>query len=158
MDKLNLGKEFAMRLRDSMIQSGFYSLRSNSGVDIDKLAELSGHSLQICRKYLRGQAIPEPVKLAEIASKLNVSPGWLLFGDLYPQNNKMNTHILIDKNLLHYMFTQARTLYHTKRTDDELSDFLVDLTKEVSLIDANEEQSKQIIDLVLSSAKHFSAR
>src|SRR5580692_1281071 len=81
MEKVDLTKQFSYRLRDAMIAAGFNSQRSTSGVCIHKLAEITGYSVQICRKYLRGEAIPEPLKLAEIAAKLHVSPGWLLFGD-----------------------------------------------------------------------------
>lgn len=81
MEKVNLAKQFADRLRDAMIAAGFNSQRSTSGVCIHKLAEITGYSVQICRKYLRGEAIPDPVKLREIAVKIHVSPGWLLFGD-----------------------------------------------------------------------------
>lgn len=81
MEKVNLAKQFADRLRDAMIAAGFNSQRSTSGVCIHKLSEITGYSVQICRKYLRGEAIPDPVKLREIAVKIHVSPGWLLFGD-----------------------------------------------------------------------------
>ena len=61
MEKVNLTKQFAYRLRDAMIAAGFNSQRSTSGVCIHKLAEITGYSVQICRKYLRGEAIPEPL-------------------------------------------------------------------------------------------------
>ena len=88
MEKVNLTKQFAYRLnRDAMINAGFNSQRSTSGVCIHKLAEITGYSLQICRKYLRGEAIPEPIKLVEIAAKTDVSPGSLLFGDAHDDSN-----------------------------------------------------------------------
>ncbi len=83
MEKVDLTQQFAYRLRDAMIAAGFNSQRSTSGVSIHKLAEITGYSVQICRKYLRGEAIPEPLKLVEIAERLNVSAGWLLFGDAH---------------------------------------------------------------------------
>ncbi len=157
MNKIDLTKQFAQRLRDTMIATGFNSPRSTSGVNIHKLAEITGYSSQICRKYLRGQAIPEPIKLAEIATKLSVSPGWLLFGDRQERNEHDNKNITISKRLLHYMLTHAGELYHPERSNDEVSDFLLDLARDISQINANEEQSKKIIDLALSSARHFRA-
>ena len=151
MEKIDLTKQFAARLRDTMITAGYDSQRSTSGVSVDKLAEITGYSPQICRKYLRGQAVPEPLKLVEIATKLHVSPGWLLFGDSHNTHHKIS----INRDLLHYIFTQARELYHPERSADEISDFLLDLTQDISQINANEELSKKIIDLALSSAKHF---
>ena len=154
MEKVDLTKQFALRLRDTMIKAGFNSQRSVSGVSIEKLAEITGYSLQICRKYLRGEAIPDPTKLVDIAEILHVSPGWLLFGDSISDTISSNT-ITISKNLLHYIFTQASELYISKGSAEEVADFLEDLSSDISHINANEEQSKKIIDLALSSAKHF---
>jgi hypothetical protein len=156
MEKVNLTKQFAYRLRDAMIAAGFNSQRSTSGVSIHKLAEITGYSVQICRKYLRGEAIPEPTKLVEIAMKLNISPGWLLFGDAHNDSYMSHDRVTISKNLLHYIFTKAACLYNGDLKEDEVPDFLMELIKDISLINANEEQSKKIIDLALSSVKHFS--
>jgi len=154
MEKINLTKLFAMRLHESLVSAGYTSARSITGVNIEKLAEITGHSPQICRKYLRGEAIPEPVKLAELASKLSVSPGWLLFGDTEKvQINK----VTISKDLLHYIFTQASELYNAEYPAEERSDFLLDLARDVGQINADTEQSKKIIDLALASARRFKA-
>ena len=155
MKKIDLTKQFSMCLREAMIAAGYNSQRSTSGVNIHKLAEISGYSPQICRKYLRGQALPEPTKLVEIAEKLLVSPGWLLFGEPEENNHSTQKNITISKHLLHYMFTHATELYHTEHSKDEIADFLLDLTRDISQINANEEQSKKIIDLALSSVRHF---
>ena len=153
MIKDELINHFSSRLRDSMLAAGHHSQRSPSGVNLHKLAEITGYSLQICRKYLRGEALPEPRKIAEIASKLNVSPGWLLFGD-EPREGLVATHqITISKSLLLYLYTQASKLYITEH--DDTPEFLLALTKDISEIDASEAQSKRIIDLALSSAHHF---
>ena len=155
MDKTDLTKHFAERLRTSMIASGFNSQRSTSGVSIHKLADITGYSLQICRKYLRGEAIPEPVKLIEIASTLQVSPGWLLFGDLQ-DGSVLKKNISINKEVLHYTLVQATCLYRQSTLSDDVPSFLMDLLSDISQINANEEQAKKIIDLAFSSAKHFS--
>lgn len=155
MEKIDFTQHFAMRLRDAMIAAGFNSPRSTSGVNIHKLAEITGHSSQICRKYLRGQAIPEPVKLVDIAACLDVSPGWLLFGDSEIYRERSHHKLTISTDLLHYLFSQAKDLYHATCSADERSDFLLDLAKDLSRINANEAQSKKIIDLALASARHF---
>lgn len=155
MEKVNLTKQFAYRLRDAMIAAGFHSQRSISGVNIHQLAEITGHSVQICRKYLRGEAIPEPIKLIEIAEHLKVSPGWLLFGDAYTVSNIERNKVTISKNLLHYMFTKAAYLYKGALKENEVPEFLVELINDISQLNVNEEQSKKIIDLALSSLKHF---
>ncbi|MFT4058538.1 MAG: helix-turn-helix transcriptional regulator [Legionella sp.] len=156
MEKVDLTKQFAYRLRDAMIAAGFNSQRSTSGVSIHKLSEITGYSLQICRKYLRGETIPEPLKLVEIAARLNVSPGWLLFGESHTDQNINENKIAISKILLHYIFTKAANLYNDALGKEEVTDFLMELVHDVSMINANEEQSKKIIDLALASVKHFS--
>lgn len=156
MEKVDLTKQFAYRLRDALIAAGFNSQRSTSGVNIHKLAEITGYSPQICRKYLRGDALPEPTKLVEIATQLQVSPGWLLFGDMNSDNPVSSDKLTISKTLIRYIFERAYTLYNSGRTEFEIADFLMDLAHDVSQINATDAQSKKIIDLALSSATHFS--
>lgn len=155
IEKVDLTKQFAYRLRDAMIDAGLNSQRSATGVCIHKLAEMTGYSLQICRRYLRGEAIPEPAKLVEIAEKLGVSPGWLLFGDSHNEKQVDELNVVVNKNLLHYIFTRARDLYNVSQDKSEVPDFLLDLINDLSQINASEEQSRKIIDLALASVKHF---
>lgn len=155
MEKIDLTKQFAYRLRDSLIAAGYNSQRSTSGVDIHALAEITGYSPQICRKYLRGHAIPEVAKLVEIATHLHVSPGWLLFGDSHNDSPLSEDKITISKNLFHYILNKANTLYNEHISNEEITQFLFELLKDVSQINADETQSKRIIDLALSSARYF---
>ncbi len=155
MKKNDLMSQFAERLREAMIAAGYGSSRSSSGVDIHKLVEITGYSSQICRKYLRGEVIPEPAKLNDIALKLSVSPGWLLFGDSHSTNRDVKNKITISKDLLHYIFIQANALYNVNPAHHEIPDYLFGLTQNISQIDTDETQSRKVIDIALSSAKHF---
>ena len=156
MDKIEFTKQFAHRLRDTMIAAGLNSMRSTSGVSIHKLAEITGYSVQICRKYLRGEAIPEPIKLIEIATKLQVSPGWLLFGDSHRDNCIERDQVVLSKSLLLYIFESAADLFRKPILENEVPGFLLELINDLSQINTNEEQSKKIIDLAISSVMHFS--
>lgn len=156
MDKVEFNKQFSSRLREAMIEAGFNSQRSISGVSIHKLAEITGYSMQICRKYLRGEAIPDPLKLIEIASKLKVSAGWLLFGDRHSDSTFVADKVIISKNLLLYILKQAAILYTTSRLGNAAPGFLLTLINDVSQINTSEEQSKKMIDLALLSVKYFS--
>lgn len=155
MEKTTLSEQFASRLRDAMLAAGLYSQRSTSGVCIHKLAEITGHSVQICRRYLRGEAIPEPGKLVEIACKLKVSPGWLLFGDHGKLDSNNQEKLIINKNLLQYIFKRALVLYNSSPRQNEIPVFLTDLIGDLSLIDTSQEQSQKIVDLALSSVNFF---
>lgn len=156
MEKGKLIQQFADRLRISLIDAGYGSKRSLYGVNINRFAAMTGYSPQICRRYLRGEAIPEPNKLAEIANELKVSPGWLLFGDCHSSHADEENKITISKDLLHYIFTHVNNLYTKENTEkDILSKFLLDLTNNVSQINADNEQSKKLIDLAMFSVKNF---
>lgn len=155
MDKVDLTQQFAHRLRDAMLRAGLASQRSTSGVCIHALAKITHYSVQICRKYLRGQAIPEPSKLLDIAHALNVAPGWLLFGDSHQAITLAHDTIVIQKKLLSYIFKHAHALYNAPELNDEGADFLLALAEDVSQIAADELQAKQIIDLALRSIAHF---
>lgn len=155
MEKVDLTKQFSYRLKEAMLAAGLNSSRSITGVAVHKLAEITGYSIQICRRYLRGEAIPEATKLVEIAEKLAVSPGWLLFGAQHNTRQVAAEEIIINKNLLSYIFFKASKLYTHSRKLEEVPNFLVELVADISQINASEEQLKKIIDLALSSANHF---
>jgi transcriptional regulator with XRE-family HTH domain len=155
MANTNVTKEFANRLRDAMIRAGFSSQRSTSGVSIHKLTEITGYSVQICRKYLRGEAMPEFSKLMDIATALRVSPGWLAFGDSSSGSEETKTKVIISKESLRYIFMKAACLPDSSSSREESSVFLMELVNAISLINGTEDQNKQIIDLALSSGKYF---
>jgi transcriptional regulator with XRE-family HTH domain len=155
MEKVDLTKQFAHRLRDAMVDAGFNSQRSTSGVCIHKLAEMTGYSVQICRKYLRGEAIPEPTKIVDIAAKLNVSAGWLLFGESHNNLSFKENNISLSRELLHYTLSRSEGLYNNPHFREDAADFLLDLLSNISQINTSEAQLKKIIDLALSTITYF---
>lgn len=155
MIKNNITVSFAERLRISLIKAGYTSNRSSTGVDIMKFANVIQYTPQICRKYLRGETIPEPQKLSEIAQHLQVSPGWLLFGDSHSFEALENHKITINKNILHHLFTHISQLCSPQNSSDKLPNFWLELTEDLQEFNQNEEKSKKIIDMALSSYKHF---
>lgn len=155
MEKELLTKQFASRLRDAMLAAGFSSQRSTAGVSIHRLAEITGHSVQICRKYLRGEAIPEPQKLLVLAQQLNVTPGWLLFGDEDNHSSLVTNTIRVNQNTLSYILNKASYLYKNAQTQAEATKFLIELIVDISQINADEEQTQKIIDLAFSSIIRF---
>lgn len=150
----DLNQQFAVRLRDALLAKGYHSARSPSGIHIQRFADLTGHSLQICRKYLRGQAIPESPKLLEIATHLDVSPGWLLFGDCHGHHHAETNKITINKDLLHYIYTHVSALQQPQPSQAEFcSQFFMTLIQDISQISDDLEQSKKIIDLAVSTLR-----
>ncbi|MGV3740529.1 MAG: helix-turn-helix domain-containing protein [Gammaproteobacteria bacterium] len=154
LEKSDLNRQFAVRLRDALLAKGYDSARSPTGINMQKFADLTGHSLQICRKYLRGQVIPESTKLIEIATHLEVSPGWLLFGDCHGQEHGQTNKITINKELLHYIYVHVSGLLEPQQDQAKFcSQFFMSLTQDVSNISDDLEQSKKIIDLAIATAQ-----
>ena len=155
MNKNNITASFAERLRTSLINAGYQSSRTASGAHVIRFAQAIGYSPQICRKYLRGEAIPEPQKLYEIAAHLNVAPGWLLFGDSHAKEDLQTNKITISKNLLHHLFKHISELCSPMSGPQYLPQFWLELTQDIQELNTDEEQSKKIIDLALSSYKYL---
>ncbi|KTD02342.1 putative transcriptional regulator [Legionella geestiana] len=155
MDPTVLPAAFAARLKDAMLACGHQSQRSTSGVCIHKLAEISGHSVQICRKYLRGETIPDPSKVLEIALKLGVAPGWLLFGELAGTFQIPPNSLVIDKTVLHHVFRRAVALCAVAPPSMNIPLFLSDLVNDLANLEVEDSQSERIVDIAFSSAKYF---
>ncbi|MFA6302111.1 MAG: hypothetical protein WC627_03145 [Legionella sp.] len=100
-------KDFSNRLIEAMKSKGHIASRSPSGICIQTLAKFAGASEQICRRYLRGDALPDYDKVKQIADGLHVNPGWLLFGD---EGHSKTSKNQTDEILLHYILKQSHHL------------------------------------------------
>lgn len=144
---------FATRLISALKNKGYIASRSSKGICIKTLSEFTGASEQICRRYIRGDALPDYEKIKQVAAHLQVNPGWLLFGDEgHPaQNNNQ-----IDETLLHYILKKSHHLHrnsYSKHTD--YADFVLGLFKEVRSIDTSKENLLKIIDLAIGSISSY---
>ncbi|MFA6301662.1 MAG: transcriptional regulator [Legionella sp.] len=146
-------KDFADRLIAVMKSKGHIASRSPSGICIQTLATFTGASEQICRRYIRGDALPDYDKVKQIAKSLQVNPGWLLFGDEgYPLTPKNQ----MDESLMHYILKHSLPLYRdSSRSNDDYADFVLGLAKEVGAIDTTKENLLKIIDLAMSSLSSY---
>lgn len=142
--------DFALRLSESMKAQGHRSSRSPNGVCMKTLAEFADASEQICRRYMRGVALPSHDKIIRIANALKVSPAWLLFGETQVAQESTNQ----DDEVLAYLLTHALRLYpHTQV--EEYVDFILSLHKEIQEIQTSKANLLKIIDLALGSLKSF---
>lgn len=144
---------FAQRLIKALKEKGHIASRSPNGICIKTLAEFTGASEQICRRYVRGDALPDYEKVKQLAEHLQINPGWLLFGDEgYPAPSKHR----IDEHLLHYILKQSHHLYrYTAENNDDYADFVLGLIKEVRSIDTTKENLLKIIDLAIGSISSY---
>lgn len=152
-------QSFAHRLISAMKRAGYTKPRAAHGISIQVLANLMTVSEQICRRYLRGDALPDYEKVINIAAILNVSPGWLLFGDQPNMPTTENNTLHINEELLHYILEKSFALYLLAGDNsNDFSNFVLALLKDVSAIDANHDTLKKIIDLAVSSIYSFDER
>ncbi|MBY0542724.1 MAG: hypothetical protein K2P75_04930 [Sphingobacteriaceae bacterium] len=149
-------KAFANRLIQTLKDRGHTASRSPNGICTKTLAEFVGASEQICRRYLRGDALPDYEKIMRLTTQLQVNPGWLLFGDEGFTASKKND---IDEALLHYILKQSHHLYPTSQdSNDDYADFVLGLIREVRAIDASENNLLKIIDLAIGSIDSYNQR
>ncbi len=144
---------FAKRLKSAMIKAGMNSHKSTSGIDIIKLSEQIGHSVQICRKYLKGEAIPDHAKIVLIAKVLNVSPGWLLFGEEVCSTNIND--IIINKEIFEYILNKSVILHKCNWNLAKINNFITRVVIDLHPINASLEQQRQIIDMIFSTKDVF---
>ncbi|HAT8692463.1 TPA: helix-turn-helix transcriptional regulator [Legionella pneumophila] len=149
-------QSFANRLMQTLKEKGHTASRSPNGICTKTLAEFTDASEQICRRYIRGDALPDYEKIKKLSKHLDVNPGWLLFGDeglVTPKRNEM------DETLLHYILKHSHHLYPVSHgNNDDYADFVLGLIKEVKAIDTSENNLLKIIDLAISSISSYEER
>lgn len=144
-------QDFSKRLMETMKAKGYAASRSPKGICIQTLARFAGASEQICRRYVRGDALPDYEKIIKIANSLQVSPGWLLFGE---QSEPTENSLPISEDLLYYIIQKSHALYqldpHPEDSED-FPDFVIELIRDVKGVNTTTENLKKVIDIALSS-------
>lgn len=146
-------QSFANRLINTLKTKGYIASRSPNGICIRTLAEFTGASEQICRRYIRGDALPDYEKVKKVAGHLQVNPGWLLFGD---EGHPAPSKYQIDEALLHYILKESHHLYRNDYgNNDDYADFVLGLIKEVRSIDTSKDNLLKIVDLAIGSISSY---
>lgn len=154
MDRKKFVQDFADRLTQLMRNEGHETGRAGIGIDISKLARVTGCSYQMTRKYVLGRALPELSTVIKIAAWLNISPSWLLFGDDDTQlsRNKTAATIEINADLLKYILNKCTILFSLKSNKDNIVNFIVDAIYDASHINADQKTIHKVIDMMINSA------
>lgn len=156
MVKKSIYKDFAIRLINAMKQAGYSDNRSHSGICVKTLSKFSNASEQICRRYLRGDALPDYERVVRVSRALQVAPGWLLFGGVEGFSLDSKNIICIHHDLLYYILSKTHALYQLEFVDaTDFPDFVLSLVKDISAIDTGQENLKKIIDIAVSSICSF---
>lgn len=158
MERANFVSNFSKRLNSLLQKEGYSSNRSKAGIEISKLAKVAGVSYQMARKYALGLALPDYHVIPKIAKWLNVSPGWLLFGEkeaVAPEHNS-STLIEIESELLKYILLKCIVLFSTTNDANKIINYIVGVIYDASHINADNKTLLKIIDMMLSSAIQLS--
>lgn len=145
--------DFAKRLIESMKAKGHVASRSPKGICMQTLAQFAGASEQICRRYVRGDALPDYEKVIKIAASLQISPGWLVFGE---QNSPLENYLPISEDLLYYIIQKSHNLFQLEpNSNDDFPEFVMELIRDVKGVKTNTETLKKTIDIALRSICSF---
>ena len=146
---------FGARLKLAMIQKGFSSNRSPYGVDVSRLSDITKHSPQICRKYLKNTALPSFETIMRLSEALNVSPGWLLFGDGSPQYKNL---ISLSPALLRSVIEEGLAVQAHFKSNHDFADFLMHIVEKIQRFDLPEVDIRQIIHCMTSAIVQMHTR
>lgn len=154
MERANFVTKFSKRLNALLQKEGYISKRSKAGVEIGQLAKVADVSYQMARKYILGMALPDYHIIPKIAKWLNVSPGWLLYGEkeIITPELKPNSLIEIDIELLRYIVHKCTILFPPTPESEKVANYIVGVIYDASHINADSKTILKIIDIMLSSA------
>jgi transcriptional regulator with XRE-family HTH domain len=107
------------------------------------------------RRYLNGDVIPDYHTVFILAKILNVSAGWLLFGDQADITGTFDScnYITIKEDLLRYIVDNSAHLFVANTAKlQQISEFIVCLLKIATKISGDDTTKKILIDVAISSA------
>ncbi|MBI5448593.1 MAG: hypothetical protein HY939_07740 [Gammaproteobacteria bacterium] len=154
-DRKSLAFAFSERLVSLLKQKGFQSHTAVSGVKIKILSEKLDCSVQIARRYTLGEALPEPEQLLKMAQWLEVSPGWLLFGEEKINNKGFDERLNIDPDLLRYILIKMQPFFSNTSEVDAVVEFTLDLLYDASHLKTTKNMLHKMIDMAIHSAERF---
>lgn len=159
MDRSEFIHSFSRRLKKLVAEKGFQSNRSKCGIDITKLAQISDCSYQMARKYALGEALPELAVVAKIATWLDTSASWLLFGEKQTalSSKKQGAVIEIEPTLLKYILKKCSILFSYSNNIDEIVNFIVETVYDAAHLNSDHQTIYKIIDMMVASATLFHA-
>jgi transcriptional regulator with XRE-family HTH domain len=139
---------FPERLIQAMKQAGYASSRNPSGVSVSKLAQITHHSQQMCRRYLNGDAIPGHKTIILLAEALNINPGYLLFGSSKEPACSASDSLTINTEVLHYFFSKLDALGSSLYSRiDKPSDFLCSTLKQIATLELDADTLIKVLDM-----------
>lgn len=146
---------FSNRLVSALKERGLSSSRSSSGVKVAELSLAINCSSQMARRYALGKALPDYETILAMSSWLDVSPGWLLFGDEGRREFGERELLGIDYDFFRHILVTSIPLIKQSHDSNEVSAFIVDLIYDASHLKADSETIRKMVDMSISSATKF---
>ena len=146
---------FGARLKLAMIQKGFSSNRSPYGVDVTHLSKITQHSPQICRKYLKNTALPSKDTIMRLSEALDVSPGWLLFGE---DTSRHKNLVSLSPTLLRSVIEEGLAVQAHFKSNHDFADFLMHIVEKIQRFDLPEVDIRRIIHCMTSAIVQMHTR
>lgn len=143
---------FGTRLKFAMIRTGFASNRSPYGVNVTRLAEITRHSPQICRKYLNNTALPSIATIIDLSEALDVNPGWLLFGEELRRNKDL---VSLSPALLRFVIEEGLVVQPHFKSNHDFTDFMMHVVESVVKFDFPEAQMRKIVRCMITSTNYL---
>lgn len=154
-----LVSNFSRRVIEQLHKKGIVSSRSSGGISFKELAKAIDCPLQNARKYVLGLSFPDLESILKIARFLDVSPGWLVFGEEPTPPKNTNTTgvelVNLDYDLLRYILEKSASLFSHTTESENVINFVMDIIYDISHIQADLETTKKIIDISVSSVNRF---
>lgn len=154
MNRTEFIKKFSKRLKVSMHNKGYTSHRSKEKIEITELANIAGCSYQMARRYALGEALPEMNILYKIALHLDVSPGWLLFGEkeIKAPDSKATPVIEIEKDILSYILNKCTPFFYLEKQSNEIIvSYIMDIVYDASHLNTDKKTILKIVDMMVNS-------
>lgn len=162
MNKKTSNHEFSERLRETMLKKGHASRTAACGVSPAALSKAIGCFTEMALRYLDGRSIPAPDVVLRIAEWLEVDPAYLLFGEKNSNKSQSKNKITLDKELLNHALEKISPVIKKTDNTDELIIFFTSILDDLSKMEIESEQLKQVFDLALKSSlfikRNFASR
>lgn len=145
--------QFAERLRELMIQRGYGSSNSKTGVSPSALAKATDCFNEMALRYLDGRSIPNLETILKISEWLEVEPGYLMFGDEGFKSPKKNSELInIHQDFLKYTLDKIIPILKEKDDHNDFLNFYITALSELSKMEIKFDYLKQVFDLTLKSS------
>lgn len=143
-----LTRDFSVRLVEALKKRGYASSVAASGVKTKEMAKRLGCSIQMARRYVMGEALPELAALLVLAKWLEMSPAYLLFGS---EGSATSSATLPASAIWRYVLRQLAPYWQQIDRHDEVIEFVIELVYDASHLVTEKTMLYKILDVALKA-------